>query len=1140
MAKPLLAFWKMAKSTGKDVFNSALGAKDEFVASASEQFDKLRPDTTADEQFKKLVDEYKDLHASVADRVQLSGKLRGAATSGSTTANWWNSAKVQLAEAEKCFKEATSPNTTKVDEAISSLKKARDHCELAEAAAGKATVEFNLSNDAMAPWQSTLSAAKTELTRITALPGAEKERDELAEHIKKAEGAIGNESGLKTGYHLALAELAGFEAIGKRADASHKQAKEQIRSKDYLDADNETSAVLNEYVTLATDYSGQKQATRIDEIKAQLIKDQQASGGVAPNQFEQVAIDELKSLGQGMQDELISLRSAKQSAETYLEKLKSQVQTNLLPTEVKSQVQRNLNMMKASIDRRDWEGAVALGKQADSQMESMLEAGKRFEANLKHAQRIEFDVGVMKNSPWEPVRLKAQPLVNDCNYIRATFDRDANYQAFCDNFEKLEPAYRKLLAEFNKLPSDPKALVDALNDAKEKVQNALQVSQASLAELDRHYQPVVLKKQIQLRERWILAREAWDTYSRDPFMSDPLSNPDSIAARGSASANLIQAIQEEANALRLSPPPDVNIDFEREKIGKPALIASLIAELEVLSIDRGLIVQFRRALESAKAVEDTNSQNSSYDTLLYQLNGQLAPLRQNRDAAIKDASAKLQAVKNELKKVEPKGYREALQPQLQDAQYLVDSGDPDLVAIGKQLIGDLEKRVHEATPAKNVTIGKNSVTYEQVKAKWAHLSEQLNNDEKKRLLVDKRLPDTHKRLRQQLINAVAQAEKLSPNDGFALLSQLEEPIQQAIEKARLVEAQHVELKERVKKLDKAWDAAKDKSTTFTESAGIMNYYIESGKKEIEALRHTETGMPAAEAVLAELENAVNRILTSDDPRSALHEQQVERQREKMAVQDQGKQFAKVLANFKDKTLKETEKTLKARAEQQLITPSVLQDSLETLKGLEEIANSAKKIVKPFVDADAPDPKKAIPAFATAHEMLAEGSRTAARLASATITTNINLVGDFIKLERVWTQQVQAFQTAIEAVLTSIDTNVSGFQPTDQIPQPALDVLQNAAAEARKLVGQSAGVFKPDDFAKAFGELAKTDSNRQEKLASREVVLKRVHAHMEVLLKHPVLRKLTEAANPFEQKKIKAATGYLRSALQSIELEALSV
>ena len=314
---------------------------------------------------------------------------------------------------------------------------------------------------------------------------------------------------------------------------------------------------------------------------------------------------------------------------------------------------------------------------------------------------------------------------------------------------------------------------------------------------------------------------------------------------------------------------------------------------------------------------------------------------------------------------------------------------------------------------------------------------------------------------------------------------------------------------------------------------------------------TENGLTPASKMLDDVKKSLDSIMLDTDPRGKLQQLDTLYDDEQRQIRDMARQFDAELSAFKNTTLVKAEETIKDRAKKKEIRQADAADSLRSIKGLERQASAIANIVKPYLatievlkigEQPAPILSKAQDSFSQARSMLAEAIRTADRLTSATITTNVSISEDFGKVQKNWTDQVTAYAKAIGTTIEKIQTAVKELEKSigvdGGISQKDYDALDQNHQAAIKILNDAKGTFRVDAFANPFDVLADKRSNDKARLAARELALKTFREYRQNLLNHPVLIKLADKSNPFNQNQLAAAFGYLRAALKRIEIETL--
>lgn len=1123
------------------------GEKKGLLDKAKELF---TPKPSPFEQLTKLNASYLERRTKLDEWLRASTALQDADEPHSQVAKCIDDVRRLRRDAEALFA-AAGTEPAPYEQAIALLATAENQCAQAERAAAEAKRQFNLSVAKQEEWKAALAKAEAEHQRVAKLPGAETVATQLAQQIEIAKSQTQSKNGVLSGCHLALEKLRGFEKLVGAAEQAHALLAGNSQTPLFRNALQRTRDLLPKLERVAPSMDVLKHGATIGEIETALQRQVAAAPDAqAIAAAEQVQLKSLVAVEIAIETDITQWKQLQGTANTELAAVAKELDSTQLPKSLRGPIAQQLAQADRFCDRRDWEEATRVARAAQATLRASEAKWQPYAQAWQDALAMKSPLKALGASPWPPLSTAAVRLTGNLTFCEELLPSISDDKGLEDLFKKLanlRSEFAALQTKFEKLPQDPTeqaALAEALQLAIDAVKEKRSSAWSRLTQLEFQYQPVVVPGQAELRNKFNQTDDDWTAYVQTPELTLT-----AIATKRDHTLRGLNEVEQKAVTLLETLPQDFNLEDAQRKAGRPAVVEKLLSELAALAPNHPSLAESRKSFAQiqampAKEAKDADAQDLRFQQLAVELEHRLSSLRHEHATKLQAANKQRAEVAKSLDKVEPTGYRQVLLAELDDAQRMLDSGDPELFAIAEQITNDLAERARAEE-------SNSGVTFQQVKAKWAALSNRLDNDEAKKQLVDKRLPDTHKRLRQELIAAIALAQKSRPSDGWAALEKLEPSIEAAVARAWTVHESHAELKARVAQVDKDWSAAKDKATTFFESAGIMNEEVKTLKKEIESQRHTETEIQEAWNTLLRLEALVARVNNSSDPRATLQELTAERQRETDRIKAQAKQFRAVLTRFKDQTLPETKATLEAKFKDGTISEVDWADHQDTLSGLKKNADAAAKVVAPYLDLitandltrwlanNAPNVAQAAKNFATANQMLNDSAATATRLLTATITTNRNVTGDLLQVQKEWGQQVGAFTSAVDNVVSAITSAVSELQSGGQLPPESLDELREQSEQAKKLIRESAALFKANDFDGPFRVLVDTQADPKAKLAAREAMLKRVHAHLELVLKHPVLLKLTAKTNPFDQAKLLAAKGYLRSALQRIELETLT-
>ncbi len=477
-----------------------------------------------------------------------------------------------------------------------------------------------------------------------------------------------------------------------------------------------------------------------------------------------------------------------------------------------------------------------------------------------------------------------------------------------------------------------------------------------------------------------------------------------------------------------------------------------------------------------------------------------------------------------------KVYKKELQQASLDIQLMINTDDPDLLAVAATMQARLKAQIEAITAQPKL--------YEGNKNRLESLAGEIGK-------LDK-LADTQRTLQTALTEALALAKHTDPVEMAgkvdALYADLDKAKALLVKRGELVKTYTADKTKVRADFDKMKAAT---STRVTGKATAFEAFYEARIAEAKGLKGVEGGIPKAIEILAKLQAKLDEINNDDNPLAKLRELDGEEKQNQRLVLDLAAQFEREVSTFLSTTLVEAKAVTKAA-----------EDGDHALaKSLEDVASGATKIVSPYLknldlikrgNQPAPDMARLKADFEQARGMLADARRTAERLIENPDSTNISGPGmgedsvrdGLAKLSRKWSERTQAFSAALRTVTGAIRTESASDEP---------DVKANAEKAAKLIEGQLASLFRNEAFASSFSVLMQKPPEDKpgkktlaaQQLAAREAALRVMRQGLSDV-ENPLLMRLNDTAtNPFEAPTLRVATSGISTVLKEIQLQVLA-
>jgi hypothetical protein len=1105
------------------------------------------------EEMVKLRSAFDKRYVEEQTKINHARKLRGAEV---------DPMKGLLDDAETILQDARQMiDRTKIvstaETALEELDKIDELVEDAKKSSGESKEESEANLKAMWLYEKTLPRAERAYEEMKRFPGTEEEQKKMFLMIGKAKTSIvvDKVTGLKSGYAEGAKALEGYEKVIEAARERFAKIVAEKLPQGVVDAAQQVYKSLHQLAGIAPEFEIDVRYRDMQDLGAKIRNDL----GLAKSEDERLkvevaAIKEVVALADELNDHFDKLHKSMQNFESGRGTWKKERQRVLdlgMPEEVLIECDRQARIgIEVDAVDHEWE-------RAHTKLLTALDLLKELEAqhgpHIKNWQEIEKKLADLRMlglelTKWPPLMSQARTLLDEVFALQAQFKKTYDFAECIKTFndQKLDEMGRKLAEAAEDAPrgKELEEFMEVLRQANEEIQAKIyRVRTDELRKLEQAFKTLGEPSVTTYHADVTKIEKEWDEFFRKPHPSagEVKKQHKDFVKRIQDEIDKINKLLKDPTALSNKETELKTAEDKRAEGKLPETIAELIKQYASYGADG------TKARNLLKMLQDKQANNGGDQTAgLKLLKDNLINALQVKRAKAYEQAQKIAKAGAEtelkLKKLKTthknfKAYHKQLETQLNDVKAMLGSGDPEMLAVAERSLNEIQLRASEIDPKDG---GDEAVRYSAVENKWKELSHLVGDGNLKN-----RLPNTYSRLKSELDEAISKAKKSSPKDGLAILEKLDKPLRDAVAEAKKNDDEQQRYKQRKSNFQDSWvQAKKDTRTRFTEKTDSVESWIEERLAEAEGLRHTENGLPKAYELLAKLEKAVNDIVNSDDPRDALQKLDASLAQEQRLMRDMAREFKNELGVFKDKLIPETKEVVKQREKDGLIRKADMEDTIKMVDGLTKVADSASKIVKPYLlnldtvgkgKQKAPNIDKVREDFKTARKILDEGRRTAGRLAGQTMTTNVNIIEDLKKVEKNWADQVKLFSASIRSAVSSLEAAVKELEKDGTLT----DGIRANAEQAVKIIDRVEGHFSMSAFNKPFAVMsAGKNSSKEDKKAAREDALRVMRQYRTDVLNHPVLTKLTKKENPFEQAKLTAAMGYLRAALKRIEIESL--
>jgi hypothetical protein len=1098
------------------------------------------------------------------------------------------------ADGAKSYAEALNANSI--------LRGVRQSLETAGKLSEKAIETAKQDDKAIKPWLKLKRAAEIALKSLASVPAAVEEYAALNVLIRGAEAKITIGAVVSVGYAAALEHLKDYETIVARAKQKQETAeKTQIPSElknDVAEADNAVLLYSNSASSYLAAFKDEALKVLLADLKLKFSKTDLTNE--AKTKLVEESKKQLSKFVTDTNQETNALLKEEQELSQSIQQLESELQSlevKKVPAELLSGAKRIIHTVEnEDVIDREWAGGKSRIDRAALALKKTVES---YEANKGPWEKASTRLAEIKKfaeqtAKWPALTTKSQLVIARCLQVEETFAQTRDFAGYVKDFNAkdfgdkqveegvenltLEERYEALKKGAKDIPNNAEDLVKLVAKAGKPIMSRLSDYDTLLNELEAKMVGVVDRSGTDYHKKRNEMFQMWNTYLQENYFGYDPSKKKTVDDKSIREKvkEVLETIIIETNKLKkvLEGGTDLNNVIEtakKKKLSPAAQVAKLLESLRLLGAT-GFEKQRDEYFEQMKRkLPDDKGDELHRDGILTEiakdLQQRLNMAQTSKHFRVREAKQLRQNLVGSVERLkELKGenltfatYRETLEREVEDIEAMIASDDAELLGIANKKIGELKKKIDRFDPKAQKPTDPNEKTFAMVEARIEEIGVLLGTESgsvgSKEKVIKKQYPETYADLDKKYNAAILIAQSSEPSIGLAALDPLEEPILAAVHKAKLKSDKCTIMKERIVTAKSLMSKVKEKtSTKVTEKAGRVEDFVATRLERAEEVMKTENGIADADELIRQVEELLNGILNAPDQRQALFEQDGRMRQEKDLIIRMAKQFSKELSSFTGKILEKARDRLKEREANDEIRKADLEDSLQSIKGIENTVSVIKKIVKPYTanldtltyDADkAPDLKQATSDFERARRMLNDAIAATQRIVNGTATINVNISEDFGKVQKTWSDQATAFRTAMTSAASAIDEIAEAAKDAENPLHNFKDDISKSAAKAKKMVEDLSRRFRVDAFAKGFDILGQStkgvkdqEGTARKRDAAREDVLLTMRQYRTDLLGDPVLRKLLEKRNPFARPQVASAYGYLKAALKRVEIETL--
>lgn len=1093
---------------------------------------------------KAFTDEYNKLYIEVAE----ASGLRGMEDPESPVSKAWEIVKKKLIDTKNGVDNTVDKTVVTQQKAL--LTDIRKELKgVAEKSANQdKAVEEQLK--AMKAWKDLEPKLRSALKELSEKPGAQTERSVLQKMYSDALKCIVPAGPSTTGHAQALIEARGYEAQLKTGREKITAYTNQNLPQEVISAKTAMDETLKKYALLVPPYVYQIDADERDRL------------GNLGKQNVSEAVEKLGALKTSLDREVERLTKEKTAAEnardlyaTALKALQDIQQPASVPVNLYAELMgkgaRALTDLETGARR--WTIAqqtftsltpqlTQLAKDYPTVGKAWSDAQETLETYRKQA------IGYLKFLPAAKLALACLDTLTKLQDGFSTQDM----ATALDGYRKAEPALKKQIEDLKALlpkvsDKDTTPLSDRIdNHIKELNEwggtlfNTLATCNGDIrSHLDKQQNAKVKKgapPALSFEERQTLQDHyfkridgVWDKWIT--YRNTQADAPNGVKAESAEREKEAQSVVKELLGLTTSSA----LKNKATEIGKLPPTVPIASELKafLLNPPPGMADEIKRisSLSTPLTEEETLKQLKSFHVQLR------VDLGKKRTDLLNLVKTEINAPIKDLKISET--YRKELKESSRDIERMTDTDDPDLLAVAEGMKERLKKQLEAI---------KNSPTlYEGNKKKLELLIKRVGN------LIPE-LPDTHARMFSAWEEEIVRSKHTDPIEMQGHVNEFELQVKAAealLEKRVAAVKIYRENKTKAREL---WALVKKVG-----NAPALGPWFDARLADAHQSRMQEGGTPAAERILLEVRNALQKVLDSKPPTLALADLNAKQVLAQRQVLDLAKTFERELKIFYSTTLAGAKTAIKQ---------SKSKDK-SSINGLESMGKAAEKIVEPYLKnlsllkigaAPAPDSIKVQTDFDRAHQLLRDASATAQRLVGNPQSTNVDgpdlgpkVREGLANLQRKWFERVRALDNALVNASDAIKTMFDNpSDPTlkeyaeNTLANEKQDVKQFAAVAAQK-VDDLRSLLRTNAFAESFNVLmdnAATTKEEKKSLKAKQLIAREEALKVMRLcrnqLHHPLLKTLTQPAkNPFGATALLVAVSGVNTALKEIELQALA-
>lgn len=1051
-------------------------------------------------------------------------------------------------------------------------------------------------------WESRSRLCEDRLAAMLKMPGAGEAAEQLRQELLSARACIhidarlDPQSGelLSWGYAEALKHLPSEKTLKqtfKEAAAKNAEVLASSLPSELTSSIQSIEEALAELDLWAPPVWAAVQRDEFNEVLGAIRADLAAASDIGKARNE--ALAKLESLRASFFEDVTNRQSERTRAEMALMNAVAslnKLRENGVPETQFATENRRLNETQAvEFSEREWARAAdrfeAIADAADARLAKYVQhAADWNSANETLADATTLASNLLR---WPPAASAANLLLEAARNVRQVLADTDDFEAALRAFEKARIVERReeLRAMARKVPdsTDANAILGQLGEAGERLRTACHdVRGGVLRKLEKKLKELIDPRATEFHATLATIERGWDDF-RERFFT-ALAKPAEAEAKefdrkelsNQIMVNLAEQLAQVAIVMnRAQHLLDDDQEFakftsdaklaEMRTLGEQpdAKFAKLFDTLKVVGGTAEEVAAAKKEygdimLDSADPAK-TKATGALLTNLENRLIERIKSLRGAADVSREVTRKQHKALSKKLdsrsaRHKSYKAYHDQLRQQMTDVETLLDVDDPYLATQAQTMLDELRQKVDELSKSKD----SGPFSYSETSKELDKIAKQLGGGVGG--FVKENLPDEYAKLYEELNDLIVAARSSRPQEAYEMVMSFKPRVEQTVAAAREHKNTGELLKERISELKNRWKALREPMTesllhqakevtgarsvsgaakALSRPAPALDKFLSARFDEAKSLMKSERGASEATRMLDEVGKLLSRLESNPDPHDAVRQQDAVCEQDQRQVRDMARQFNLEVAVIEKHLLKSVTASLKSR-----------EDGDKNLtKGLEQMLDSAKKIVKPYLNLLSRDPRKSddpaprmdkmMADFRSAYAALGELRIAANRMFDHSVTTNVTNTGSIKKVQKDWVAQSSHLTKTLRETATAIRDllgQVKSLPEDEALPADELAQFETDVASAANLVEKLAPRFRADLFHRSFEGLSAEDSDEQKRF--REELLRKMREVRVEIIENPLLTKLRSDRNPFGGDKIMAALAYVRSSLKRIELAAL--